>query len=184
MSWTSTWSFRKLKKSHIFHFFQKREKSRFCPHSLDKLISRTFLMVNFRHNDVKKRFKKQKTKKLIFSLLHVSPLYRVFNTGYLSPQNTRCFSSENTWYFDTQNTRYFYPLKIGYFGAINTRYKIPGKVEWHDVWVTFLVGYPTRTVTLTRSHVFMGSATYILENVDPPLLSLQTHRWRVLLRKV
>ena len=40
------------------------------------------------------------------------------------------------------------------------------------VWVTFLVGYPTRTFTITCSHVFMGSATYILENVDPPLLPI------------
>ena len=45
------------------------------------------------------------------------------------------------------------------------------EISWH-VWVTFLVGYPTRTFTVTCSHVFMGSATYNQRNVDPPLLPI------------
>ena len=36
------------------------------------------------------------------------------------------------------------------------------------VWVTFLEGYPMRNCTVTCSHVFIGSTTYIPENVDPP----------------
>ena len=45
------------------------------------------------------------------------------------------------------------------------------KISWH-VWVTFLLGYPIRTFTVTCSHVFMGSATYVHKNADPPLLPI------------
>ena len=62
------------------------------------------------------------TLRLLDRLLHISPLYRVFYTGYLSLQNNSYFRVRNTGYFGAQNTQYFYLYNTAYFGVINTRY--------------------------------------------------------------
>ena len=66
------------------------------------------------------------------------------------------------------------PCSLGFSPLNNPLFKnscLIFEIFWH-VWVTFLVGYPTRTFPATCSHIFMGSATYIPENVDPPLLQI------------